>query len=150
MMAQPQYLIKGYAGFGKKQIVCQTDKPAIVWKEITRTKNTRSVAGMSWREVEGTGKYNHNEFLIRMPYEGGTSRAAKTVPATAEGVKDALRRIREQEAAILDAIDAEIAELMERLKVKRVERQQALSVAWSKANVVRLNEAEAMAKEGTH
>lgn len=64
----------------------------------------------------------------------------RVAPATAEGIKSVVRRLRPQEAAEIDALDERIAELKRQVGELRRERRELVARAWTKANVVRLNE----------
>ena len=55
----------------------------------------------------GTGRIDRRKLDIKSP---DISSYVFRVPATAEGIKAVLRRIRPQESTLLDAIDAEMAE----------------------------------------
>jgi hypothetical protein len=61
--------------------------------------------------------------------------------ATREGVHSHIRRLRDQEAKILDEIDAQIAALRE-------QRKEALKLAWQKGNTVTVKELIEVAENG--
>lgn len=64
------------------------------------------------------------------------------VAASAEGIKTVLRRLRPQEADLLEAIDRDIEHLQAQLDALRARRKDILHVAWQRGNVVRLNEVQ--------
>lgn len=76
----------------------------------------------------GTGRYDRSRLNF---YYAGTGRTG--IPATADGVRKFIRRIRPQELARLAEIDAQIAEL-ER------QRNSLVKEAWAKGHVVTLTE----------
>jgi len=65
---------------------------------------------------------------------------------TAAEVKKHVRRLRDQEAPALDALDAEITEAEQHLRALRAQREEWLRHAWQKGNVVRLAEVAAEAQ----
>lgn len=77
--------------------------------------------------------------------ESARSRDQARAQATAAGIKKVCRRLRPQEAEGIDSIDTEIAELERRIAEAWDRRQEAVREAWSRANVVRLAEFEALA-----
>ena len=69
--------------------------------------------------------------------------------ATADGVKSVLRRIRPQEATLLDSIDQQLADLQAHITALKEERTRVLHLAWQHGNVVRLKEVEALLHAAT-
>lgn len=64
------------------------------------------------------------------------------VDRTAAGVKAAVRRMRPEEAALVQKVDDEIESTKQRLADLRRERAELVRTAWSKAHVVRLQEVD--------
>lgn len=94
--------------------------------------------------VRGTGKFDKSRITI---HSRDVSSRCWTFPATAEGVKSSIRKIRDQEQAQIDAIDARIADLQSQIAKLRKDRRAALATAWQKGNVVTLAEIKAKADE---
>lgn len=140
-MIQPRYLVKDRDA---KRTVAQTDAPIIYHPEIDKVIGKIG----PFRQVKGTGKFHKDVLGIVAENSNHYTVACQQVPATAEGVKKTLRSLREQEAARLDSIDAEIAALESQLKAKKEERRGLLKEAWSKAHVVTLKEAISQVRMG--
>lgn len=105
-----------------------------------KTRDTGKTIGGLFTKVEDAG-WDRSWLVVHAGY------VARTVPASAEGVKSIIRRLRDQEAAKLEAIDQRIAELEEALSKARAGREEALREAWRKGNVVTLAEVKAVADE---
>ncbi len=116
-------------------------KVGVRFGEHTRTKTHHRLAGMAFREVESTG-------INRSVLHIATGSAGKIVHATAAGVKEVVRRIRDREAVVLDELDIDIADLENRLSRMRQRRRDALRDAFNRGHVVRLAEVVAVAEEG--
>ena len=128
------------AGYGSAARSTEEQTIAIRYNEHTRDTG-RDVG--PFKVVEGAG-WDRRHLII------GDGRVSAYVPATAAGVKSALRLIREQEAALLDELDNDIARLEDWLHSARSDRADALREAFNRGNVVRLAEvttfADAMIK----
>ena len=68
-------------------------------------------------------------------------------PFTAAAVKKTVRRIRPADAAALDVIDADLADLQGQIVVLRQVREATVKAAWTQGHVVRLQEVVAWADE---
>lgn len=123
------YLLRDYQG----GITLRPDL-SVFYEEIRR--DTGRALGGVFRVVEGTGKYDKRT----LNFVGGS-----TVRATAEGVKSTARVLREREAAELAAIDETIERLQRDLQAAKQIRSAARRNAFTKGNVVRLQEAIAIA-----
>lgn len=142
-MTQPKYLLKTGEG------VVQAAGFSATHTEVR--EKARLVDGFLM-PGKPTGKFDHSTILFypisrgaKNRYGHGVSGAyARRVPASAVGVKTVLRRIREQEAEKIEEVDVTIALAEAQLKMLRNARAKLLSEAWSKANVVRLNEINVM------
>jgi hypothetical protein len=124
-MPQDAYLYKTPDG------VVQRDKLHVTYVEHQRTKADLGFATL----VEGTGRFDRSRLRVYAVTHG------LTVPATAAGLKTAVRRLREQEAARLEQIDAQLAALSQQANDLRRERKAVLHDAFQKGHVVRLQEA---------
>lgn len=102
--------------------------------EIMKEGKVEKIGGIPFRFMERTGRLANDELQVHIPHK------RFTMKATREGVREQVRRLRAQEAAELDEVDRLIAEAM--LELKRLERVRSdfLKVAWSKANVVTVQE----------
>lgn len=107
-----------------------------------------------FNRMESTGRRDSKRFDIAirkgtsaLGYDTSRSRDHGYSEATAASVKKAVRRLRDQEAEKLDAIDGEIAELEQQIAALRTRRVEVVREAWTKGNVVRLAELEQMADE---
>lgn len=143
-MTQPEYLVR----MDRKLI--QTGDVRVTRVEKRRVTH-RTVSGLGTiGHSEGTGQYETN--LLRVALAGDDVRLAdgraasknrqERIDRTAAGVKKAVRRIRPEEAAVIDEFDAQIAALEEQILALREMRKVAVSEAWSRAHVVRLKEIE--------
>jgi hypothetical protein len=118
----------------------------LIFREVGR------VGGLFPR-LESTGRRDSRRLDVRV-LKGTSARGVETSrgrdavesAASAAGVKKVCRRLREREAAQLEAVDAEIARLEEQLAAARGRREKAVRSAWTKANVVRLAEMEELAR----
>lgn len=110
------------------------------------TINLGAFGKVPLRESHQTGRHDRRKVRVSVP--DNRVGYIQTVATTADGVKTAIRRLREPEANILADIDLEIAELTERLRHARERRGAALLAAWQKAHVVRLNEVQAAIGDG--
>lgn len=135
------YLFRTYRGGPMGQVVT-TEDLRVTPKERHRTKK---IIGGMFREIEHAG-WDRSGLTIRavqMQRANGTEASGmeqRTVDNTAAGVKTVLRRLRPQEAELLAEADAEIAVAVEQLRAARCRRMELVSLAWTKAHVVRLNE----------
>lgn len=115
--------------------------------EHTRTKRIIGRdSGFPMREIEGVGR-DRSRFVVRgleAKKANGTAayeRWARVYPAAnAKAVKARLRVLREQEAERIAAVDARIEEKRAELHALRRERIGLVHEAWTKGNVVRVNE----------
>jgi hypothetical protein len=111
-----------------------------------------TIGGIPIRRMESTGRRDPKVFdvIVRKGttargVESARSRDQARAEATAAGIKKVCRRLRPQEAERIDSIDAETAELEQRIAEARDRRQEAVHEAWRRANVVRLAEFEELA-----
>jgi hypothetical protein len=144
MMAQPEYLLRNR--WRHPATVYQTGQLLVKHPDITR--QTHTVAGFPFHEA--TGKVDHQRLDIRGMRDErtpGLDSIVFRVRRVAADVQTVLRRLRPQEATELDAIDAEIVQLQTALAAAKERRKAALSKAWTRANVVRLHEVEALLPE---
>ena len=137
-MAQPEYVLS--FRWRKPARAFQASELTVEHPEIRKIRYS-NLGGFRFGHSTGTGRFDHGKLDIRSPQ---VSSYVFRVPATAEGVKSVLRRIRPQEAEQLDAIDADIAQLQAELDALKERRKQALHTAWQRGNVVRLKELEVL------
>src|SRR5690348_1720215 len=135
-MAQPEYIL--YFHWRKPARIFQASELTVEHPEIRRTTYS-NLGGFRFGHSTGTGRIDRRKLDIRSPQ---VSSYVFRVPATAEGVKSVLRRIRPQEAEQLDAVDADITRLQLQIDALKEQRKQALHTAWQRGNVVRLKELE--------
>jgi gamma-glutamylcyclotransferase (GGCT)/AIG2-like uncharacterized protein YtfP len=113
----------------------QVELQSVTYPPITRVKeviNIRGIGNIGMSEC--TGKFDKSKFSL------WTTRGNITIAATKDGVHGRIRRLREQEAKLLDEIDAQMAELRSR-------RAEIVKLAWQKANVVTVKELAEQADE---
>lgn len=132
------YLVKGY-----DRKIHQAAEVVVNYRR--KTKATGKL-GM-FTVVKGDG-WDHSVVAVRVN-EGKVLRAtgrnesgvsSAHVPPTAAGLKAVMRKLRPQEAAKIAEVDAEIAELRRQEIAAMKRREELVAEAWSKGNVVRLNE----------
>lgn len=130
----------------------QAPKVRVTWREKRRVKATHTFGDVSFNEVDHAGWDRGG--LMFQPCGLGTDdtrpiRASgvglggglrRYVESTAAGVKQAVRRIRPQEAERLAAIDAEIEAHEQAIGALRQERREVVTVAWTNGHVVRVAE----------
>lgn len=125
-MAQPEYLCR-WAKRGSQ--VYQTQLPVFVHPKITRSEPTKA----GWYTVSvPTGR------IDRTKIRWETRMTIFECPATHDGLKACLRKLRPEESSLLDAVDAEIESLRQQLRAKDQLRSALLRVAFSEAHVVPL------------
>lgn len=139
-MSQPEYLIRYKAwGGGNRFIVKQEAPQRFRFPEIVREVPGKSLdlgpLG-KLRHVEGTGKVDKGKVAI---FCHGTD---YTLTLTPENLKSRIRRLRDQERAELDRIDAELSALRER-------RKEVVQQAWVRGHTVTVKEMTEKAEEGT-
>jgi hypothetical protein len=110
----------------------------VVHPEIRKLKQA-SLSGFRFAHSIGTGRIDRRKLDISSPQ---ISSYVFRVAASADGVKSVLRRLRPQEAALLDEIDSDIEQLQAQLDALRERRKETLHTAWQRGNVVRLKEVE--------
>ena len=137
-MPQPQFILNFH--WRKPARIIQASELKVEFPEIRKTTYS-NLGGFRFGHSTGTGRFDRNKLDIRSPQ---ASSYVFRLPATAEGVKSVLRRLRSQEADLLDGIDRQIEDLQARLTALKEERSQALHLAWRHGNVVRLKEVEAL------
>jgi hypothetical protein len=138
-MAQPEFIFKiSWA----HPPLAQGDTLPIIYARKQQSKGRKTIGGISFNEIENVG-IDKSQIQWTPPKMSAVTKTA----ATAEGVKSVCRRLRQQEAAELDAIDAEIADLHEKLKDAKARRMAAMRKAFNNGNVVRLAEAVARCEE---
>ena len=131
-MAQPQFIFR--IGQRSPRFGQWATLP-VQYARKTKVTGRTNVGGFCFQNTKDLG-IDKGRIQVHPPKMQETT----TVPATAEGVKSACRRIREQEAAELDAIDAEIDALNEKAIELRRRRRDAVRKAFNNGNVVRLTE----------
>ena len=94
------------------------------------------------RVVEGTGRFNRSVVSVGAERSSGGFEWYASVPATAAGIKSAVRRIRPQERERIAEVDTQIAEVKEHLRQLRTRRNSYLDDAWRHGHVVTLGEVE--------
>ena len=143
-MAQPEFLVR--TANGEKSFALQIDKLSPRHPEILRKAARQPLSGL-FVTMAGTGKY---ETGFELDAEGqgwlGKRDTRRRFPATAEGVKSVVRRLRDREAAELDELDAEMETLRVALGALRNRRLALIKKAWANGNVVRLAEVEEAAR----
>ena len=122
--------------------VATADDIRVTYGEVTRVKSRNDMFNV----IERVG-WDRSKLIINIltpltgkGFEHGSDRLR--VDKTAASLKTKLRRLREQEAAEIAEIDDQIAVLKEQIGALRMQRQACVQAAWSKGNVVRLNELE--------
>jgi len=135
-MAQPEFLLR--FRWKKPPLTFQAAELKVEHPEVMRTTYT-NLGGFRFGHSTGIGKFDRTKLDIRSPQ---ISSYVFRVAATADGVKAVLRRLRSDEAADLDLIDAEIEDLQAQLAALKERRKQVIELAWHKAHVVRLIEVE--------
>jgi len=143
-MAQPEFVLN--FRWRKPARIFQASQLGVEHPEIRRVKYS-NLGGFRFGHSTGTGRRDHNKLDISSPE---VRSFVFRVAATAEGVKSVLRRIRPQEAQLLDAIDADIAQLQAQLEGLKQRRAEALQRAWQQGNVVRLKDVEALLPSAGH
>jgi len=110
-----------------------TELQSVRHPSIRKQYDSITIPGIGTAPImRDTGKYDNSTFSIHTKRAGYIN-----VIASREGVKTKLRRIRPDEQAQLDALDAQIAELHEK-------KNELLKLAWNKAHVVTVKELEEM------
>lgn len=137
-MPQPQFILN--FRWRKPNRLFQAAELSVEHPEIRRTTYS-TLGGFRFGHSIGTGRIDGRKLDIRSPQ---ISSYVFRVPATADGVKSVLRRLRPREVDLLDGIDRQIEDLQARLATLKEERSQALHLAWRHGNVVRLKEVEAL------
>jgi hypothetical protein len=137
-MPQPPFILN--FRWRKPNRLFQASDLTVEHPEI-RTTTYSNLGGFRFGHSVGTGRIDQRKLDIR---SSQVSSYVFRVPATAEGVKSVLRRLRSQEAELLDGIDRQIEELQSQLARLKEQRSQALHLAWRHGNVVRLKELEAL------
>ena len=135
-MAQPEFLLNFH--WRKPSRIFQASLLRVVHPEVRKLKNA-SLGGFRFAHSIGTGRVDRRKFDITSPQVSGY---VFRVAASAEGVKTVLRRLRPQEADLLEAIDRDVEHLQAQLDALRARRKDILHVAWQRGNVVRLNEVQ--------
>lgn len=137
-MAQPQFVLNFH--WRKPARIFQADTLKVCYSEI-RPVRYSNIGGFRIGHTMGKSRVDRSKLDI-------TAHEASSyifrVAATAEGIKGILRRLRPQEAELLDGIDRQIDDLQSRLSALKEDRNQALHTAWRHGNVVRLKEVEAL------
>lgn len=149
-MNQRPYLVRLYRREGNRGQVAQAARIHVQEPERTKVARSTRIPGLGSIDTHvGTGQYERTTLRLSAgdaEFRPGhrTSNFYRLIPRTAAGVKEVLRRLRDQEAAELDAIDADIAAALERVRVLAEQRREVLARAWQRGNVVRLSEVEAV------
>ena len=142
-MSQPQFLLN--FRWRKPARIFQAAKLTAEYPEV-RSVKYHTMGGLRVGHSVGTGRIDRRKLDIKSP---DISSYVFRVPATAEGIKAVLRRIRPQESTLLDAIDAEMAEVQSALDALKQRRKEVVHTAWLRGNVVRLKEVEQLLPEGS-
>lgn len=142
-MSQPQFLLN--FRWRKPARIFQTARLTAEYPEV-RNVRYHSLGGLRVGHSVGTGRIDRRKLDIKSP---DISSYVFRVPATAEGIKAVLRRIRPQEASLLDAIDAEVAKVQIELDALKQRRKEVVHTAWLRGNVVRLKEVEGLLPENS-
>ncbi|HLG74209.1 MAG TPA: hypothetical protein VK009_27630 [Chloroflexota bacterium] len=137
-MSQPEFILN--FRWRKPNRLFQAADITAEHPEIRKTTYS-NLGGFRFGHSVGTGRIDGRKLDIRSPQ---VTSFVFRVPATADGIKSVLRRLRPQEAELLDGIDRQIEELHAQLSALKEERSQALHLAWRHGNVVRLKEVEAL------
>ena len=137
-MPQPQFILN--FRWRKPNRLSQASDITVEHPEIRKVRYS-NLGGFRFGHSTGTGRFDGRKLDIR---SAQASSYVFRIPATAEGIKGVLRRLRPQEAELLDGIDQQIEALQRQLAALKEERSQALHLAWRHANVVRLKEVEAL------
>jgi hypothetical protein len=138
---QPAFIVKK----GRGEYIQATTLRA---RHTEITKHDYTIGGVM-NVMKGTGRYRKDVFTImaqRASSMFGVKKSGNglytTIKWQASALKAVVRRLRPQEAVMLDELDAQIEELDAQLRALRNERAAYCGVAWSNAHVVRLNEIE--------
>ncbi len=137
-MGQPDYLLN--FRWRKPARIFQASQLRVEHPEIRKVKYS-NLGGFRFGHSTGTGRIDRARLDISSPE---VRSFVFRIAATAEGVKSVLRRIRPQEAGLLDAIDADLARLQTQLDALKQRRADILHRAWQHGNVVRLKDVEAL------
>lgn len=125
-----------------RKLVVLADTLIVRFHEITKRT---PLAGGSFRE--GTGKFDKNQLELHTRFGGGGRNFINLIQATPDAVKRVLRRLRPQEAAVIQAIDADIEAAKQRVRDLEERRKQLIREAFTRGNVVPLKEVVEMATE---
>lgn len=120
---QKPFLIKGKTD----KFPRQNELRGVSYKTITKIVGTIDSPFGKINHIKATGRVDKSQLEL------WTDGYSYTIPATRDGIKTTIRRLREQEAALLDMLDKKIRDL-------RDERALVLKTAWSKANVITVKE----------
>lgn len=144
-MTQGAWLLKSKSMLDRRvPLILQTDRLMPRYRALESETGRTNVGGLVFRNVERTGKYDKNTFDIFNVHNYGFRFAA-----TAAGVKAVLRRLRPQEAARLQEIDAEVEQLKARIKELGQQRQTTLREAFERGHVVTVAELRQAAESKT-
>lgn len=124
---------------GTEPLVVDDDDLQVQYREVRRAIRDLGIGTL----VEHAGwDKSHLRLGARRATEAGGRKISSghgvIVASTAAGVKTALRRLRPEDQAELDGIDAEIVRLRGLIADCRRQREAAVARAWTKAHVVRL------------
>lgn len=157
--AQPKYILRQPRTAGARAL-CQAEHIIVRYGMHTRVLKTEHVPGIGPVEHVEETRPNRNYVTITPTTEGGglvldalgTSVSGGLGRSTwadlkLKSVKAAIRRLRPQEAKLLDYLDDEIADVAKLLTALRTSRAAALERAWKRANVVRVKELDEMAED---
>ena len=86
-------------------------------------------------KMRSTGRYDANTFEVQFTDSFG----AVAMPKDRDAIHKKVRKLREQERGLIDAID-------EQIKVLRSQRDELLRLAWQNGNVVTIKELEGLVK----
>lgn len=113
---------------------------------VPKYRRAGTVAGFPYSEPTGTFEANRLQVspigAVLSTGQPSSSFGYVVVDRSAAGVKARVRRIREQEAVAIDALDEQLEATKQHLADLRKQRDAAVRTAWRKANVVRLSEIE--------
>jgi hypothetical protein len=110
------------------KIPCLSEIKKVSYVPVRKVVDRLDIPGLGSCPVMGnTGKFDKSQLSVY------TKSGWFTLSATRDGVHEKIRRLRDQESALLESLDKKIAAL-------HAERVEVLKLAWTKANVVTVKE----------
>lgn len=129
-----RFIVKGYNGTGDSFDVVEGE-PRLHYLEIDEVVGQNAL----FRTLRGTGKFKKDTLEV------SSRNSLRHTPATAAGVKAVVRRLRDQEAERLDALNARIEDLKAQVVAAQRERVALVREAFNRGNVFTLKDALAIA-----